>query len=100
MAKGHKNTRRMHKLRDEFKAECADRGDVCWICTLPIDYSAPGDEFTNDDRFQLDHYFAVSTHPDLQEDPANFRPSHAGCNRDRGAGATRASLGIPSQEWT
>lgn len=94
------NTRRMHKLRDEFKAQCEDADEECWICNLEIDYAAPADDYENDERFQLDHYFPVSTHPELQEDPSNFRASHAGCNRDRGNGVATPGLGIPSRQWT
>lgn len=93
------NTRRMHKLRDEYKPECAAEDLPCWLCGLPIDYEAPFDDYANDDRFQLDHFYPVSTHPELQEDPTNFRPSHAGCNRDRGNGAPTLGLGILSQQF-
>ncbi len=35
----------------------------CWICGLPVDYDAKWDDWTNDDRFQEDHYWPVSTSP-------------------------------------
>lgn len=96
-----KTTRRFVELRAEYRAECAEANAPCWICSQHhIDYEAPFDDWTNDDRFQLDHFYPVSTHPDLQEDPANFRPSAAGCNRDRGNGPPRPGLGILSQDWT
>lgn len=53
----------------------------------------------NDGRFQEDHFWPVSTHPHLQEDPENKRRSHAGGNRGRGNGAPIVDLGIPSREW-
>lgn len=77
------------------------RGDACWICGQPIDYEAAPDDYSNDDRFELDHYYPVSTHPHLQEDPANFRPAHAGCNRTRGNSSNISSLaGTLSRDWT
>lgn len=96
---GRKNTRRAHKQRAEFRAQCEAEHAPCWMCQLPIDYAAAWDDFTNDDRFQEDHFFPVSTHPELEDDPDNKRPSHAGCNRERGNGSPPASIGIPSREW-
>jgi 5-methylcytosine-specific restriction endonuclease McrA len=93
------NTRRMHLLRDEFKAECREADAPCWLCNLPIDYAAPFDDYDNDDRFQLDHVHPVSTHPELQEDPEGFKPSHAGCNNARSNRAPSAGLGRPSRQW-
>jgi hypothetical protein len=94
------NTRADHANRADFRAECEKKKLVCWICGMAIDYDAPFDDYHNDDRFQEDHFWPVSTHPELQHDPANKRPSHAGCNRERGNGAPIASLGTPSQDWT
>ncbi|MBW9093118.1 hypothetical protein JNB62_05435 [Microbacterium jejuense] len=93
------NTRRQHKQRIEFRAECEANDELCWICGLPIDYDAAHDDYANDDRFQEDHYWPVSTHPHLQDDPDNKRASHAGCNRERGNGAPVVDLGIPSRQW-
>ena len=93
------NTRNMHKQRTQFKAECKEADADCWLCNLPIDYEADWNDFGNDNRFQLDHFYPVSTHPELQEDPTHFRPSHAGCNNERSNGAPRADLGILSREW-
>jgi hypothetical protein len=96
-----KITRRFIALREEFRDRCREEGAACWICGHDhIDYVAPFDDYSNDDRFQLDHFYPVSTHEELQEDPANFRPSAAGCNRERGNGPPRPSLGILSQAWT
>jgi 5-methylcytosine-specific restriction endonuclease McrA len=93
------NSRNMHKLRDAFKAESRADNAVCWLCKLPIDYAAAWDDWDNDDRFQLDHLHPVSTHPELQEDPDGFRPSHAGCNNARSNKAPSAGLGVPSRQW-
>lgn len=99
MAGTRTNTRRQHKQRHEYRAECEATNAPCWLCGLPIDYTAAWDDWTNDDRFQEDHFWPVSTHPHLQDDPTNKRPSHAGCNRDRGNGAPVVDLGPPSREW-
>lgn len=89
----------MHTLRDEFRDECRKAGAPCWVCAGEIDYAAPHNDWKNDNRFQLDHYWPVSTHPQLQEDKSNFRASHAGCNRDRGNEAPEGDLGLLSREW-
>lgn len=93
-------SRAFNKLRTAFREQCARDNRPCWICGQPIDYDAPFDDYANDDRFQYDHYHPTSTHPELQEDPANGRASHAGCNRERGNKPPRPGLGIPSHTWT
>lgn len=92
-------TRSFVKARDEFRQQQREENAPCWICGLPIDYDAPADDHHNDDRFQLDHVQPVATHPDLQHDPSNWAAAHAGCNRERGAGAPRPPLGRPSRRW-
>lgn len=79
--KVNRGTRNMRKLRAAFHAECRDANEPCWICGQPIDYTAPA---THPDAFELDHFYPVSTHPELAEDPANFRASNGSCNRSRG----------------
>ena len=96
---GRVQSRNMSRVRDIFRAVCEAADAVCWLCTMPIDYQAPWNDWANDSRFQLDHYWPVSTHPELQEDPANAKASHAGCNRERGNKPPRPGLGIPSQVW-
>ncbi|MER7522620.1 hypothetical protein ABTZ44_07600 [Microbacterium oxydans] len=101
MAGKRKITRRFIKLRDEFREQCREEHAACWLCGQDhIDYDAPHDDYANDDRFELDHFYPVSTHEELQEDPANFRPSAHGCNNARSNGPPRPGLGIPSQAWT
>lgn len=94
-----KHTRSTQRLRQEFRATCAAANEPCWICGTAIDYAAPFNEWRNPDRFQLDHFYPVSTHPHLQEDPTNFRASHAGCNEARGNGTVTAGLGTLSRQW-
>lgn len=96
-----KITRAFVKDRAAFRVKCAEENAGCWICGMHhIDYEAPHDDYQNKDRFELDHYYPVSTHPELQHDPANFRPSAHGCNNDRSNGPPRPSIGIPSRQWT
>lgn len=92
-----RRTRNFVKLRAAFKEECANGHAVCHLCGQPIDYNA--DPAKSDDAFNLDHFFPVSLRPDLAEDPANFRPSHRGCNDDRGNDMVQPTLGIPSRVW-
>lgn len=94
-----KETRNMGKLRKEFRNQCQADDAPCWLCGMKIDYDAPHNDYGNDDRFELDHLYPVSIRPDLQEDPANFRASHSGCNRERGNGDPAPELGILSRAW-
>lgn len=69
----------------------------CWICKGKIDYDAqPG---TTDESHELDHYYAVSTHPELQAEPSNFRHSHRRCNRTRSNNAPSVGLGEQVPDW-
>lgn len=99
MGSNHRSTDRMLELKAEFRTGCELVDSRCWLCGFFIDYSIPPQESWKDDAFQLDHYFPVSTHPHLQEDPGNFRPAHASCNRARGNGAPMPALGILSEQW-
>lgn len=99
MSKHHKSTRQDRADRAKFKAECQAEDRPCWLCGGAIDYDAPHDDYDNDDRYQRDHFFPASTHPELYEDPSNWRPSHAGCNRDRSNDDATGGLGIPSRQW-
>ncbi|PPF39810.1 hypothetical protein [Pseudoclavibacter sp. AY1H1] len=107
MGKKHTSTRQGRKNKIGFREECAahinedgTKGAPCWIYTMAIDYDASWDDFKNDSRFQRDHFYPVSTHPHLEEDPTNWMPSHAGCNRERSNKAPRAGLAPPSRQWT
>ena len=105
MAGARTNTRRMHRLRDEFfddgrryDADPTTRHlSVCWLCKGRIDYDAkPG---TTPDSHNLDHYLTVKDHPELQDDPDNFRHSHKSCNQERGTTAPSAGLGEEMPPW-
>ena len=92
------NTRRERKQRAEFRTECEEGNAPCWICGLEIDYTARRDDWSNDDRFQEDRCWPLSTHAHLQYDPDNKRPSHAGRNRERGNGALIVDIGVLSRQ--
>lgn len=96
MSTHHRSTRRYQALREQFRDECRESGEPCWLCPFPIDYDAGQFE---EDAFELDHFYPVSTHPDLAEDPSNFRASHRRCNQVRGNGAPRPGLGKTSVDW-
>ncbi|QLQ11166.1 MAG: HNH endonuclease [Nocardioidaceae bacterium] len=91
-----RSTRRFKEQRRKFKQRCREHGAVCYHCEQPIDYDAGPDD---PNSFNVDHQFPLSTHPHLAEDPANFLPSCAGCNKARGAGPIRRTLGETSRDW-
>lgn len=91
------NTRRFREAKRRFLAECKRLHRPCWLCGLPIDYDAAPN--STDDSFNLDHLFPVSKRPDMQEDPAGFRPSHASCNNLRGNRDPEPPLGTLSRPW-
>jgi hypothetical protein len=95
----HPSTRNMRKVKAEFRAQCTAEDAKCWLCGMAIDYEADPNDEASKHRFQLDHYYPASTHPEHYEDPANFRPSGAECNRERGNKAPRPGLGMLSRKW-
>ena len=100
---GRTNTRRMHKLRDEFFAEgqrldaAGDPKANCWRDGQPIDYSVPAN--TTPESHNLGHYKSVRDFPHLQEDPTNFRHEHALCNQRAGADMHTNGIGEPVPDW-
>lgn len=95
-----KQTRAGKASRKAFRDQCEATNATCWICRLEIDYTAAYDDWTNDDRFQVDHFVPVTVDATLQDDPDNYRASHAGCNNARSNGSPILDLGIPSRAWT
>jgi 5-methylcytosine-specific restriction endonuclease McrA len=98
-----RSTRRYRKQRADFRQTCAEHinhdgtiGAHCWLDGRPIDYTLPRE---HPEAFNLDHAFPVSTHPELAEDPANFRPSHKDCNERRGDNDPFIHIGSPSEDW-
>lgn len=92
-----KTSRQFEKDKAAFFNQCKAQHAVCWLCGMPIDYNAVKN--TTDDSFNLDHMFPVSKHPELQFDPAGFKPSHTSCNRLRGNSDPPAPIGTLSRQW-
>lgn len=91
------SSRRMLKLTREFFDAGKREHIPCWICGQPIDYTIRAG--TEPMSHELDHYYPVSTHPHLQEDPANFRHAHRECNQRRGNRLQAADLGVSMPAW-
>lgn len=92
-----RETRAYTQARNRFFNQGKQENAPCWLCGQPIDYNAkPG---TSPDSHNLDHYYPVSTHPELQHDPANFRHAHMECNIRRGNGLARKNLGKQIPQW-
>jgi 5-methylcytosine-specific restriction endonuclease McrA len=97
------SSRRMKQLTQEFFLEGRrldakkDPAANCWMCKQTIDYSV--DPHTTPDSHNLDHYHSVSEHPELQEDPTNFRHSHMLCNNQRSNNAPTLGLGEAVPDW-
>ncbi len=95
------------KFRALVRRDHATRGLACWICQMPIDYNLPHLDdmgYLVENSWELDHYYPRSTHPELQLDPGNARPSHARCNRHRSDTppelvVAQQSLGQQSRRW-
>nr|DAT11399.1 MAG TPA: HNH endonuclease [Caudoviricetes sp.] len=87
--------RRYKNLKKLYKHECATTQAPCWLCGQPINYNLP---HTHNDAFTIDHMLPYSTHPELLEDPTNFRPAHRSCNIQR-SNKTPDSLGTLSRNW-
>ncbi|MGX6402815.1 HNH endonuclease [Dermabacter hominis] len=94
-------SRAWKKLKESYRAACANDDRPCWICQQPIDYALrwKQGEKPVPEAFEVDHYHPRSTHPHLTYDPANLRPSHVKCNRARGNKMVTADLGTPSRQW-
>ena len=99
------DTRRMKKLRGEFFRE-GQRLDAdpetrhlanCWLCKQRIAYDVEPN--TTPDSHNLDHYHPYSTHPELIEDPSNFRHACFVCNTSRGNRAPSPGLGEAVPDW-
>nr|DAQ16443.1 MAG TPA: HNH endonuclease bacteriophage, HNH Endonuclease, DNA.52A [Caudoviricetes sp.] len=97
MPRIRKTTRQFEKDKAAFFSQCKARHAVCWLCGMPIDYTA--EKNTSDESYNLDHLYPVSKHAELQFDPAGFRPSHASCNRLRGNQDPPTPIGTLSRQW-
>lgn len=98
-AKGAGRTgRAWRELRQSYRDECEAGNYPCWLCGQPIDYTAKN-ETESPDAWEPDHFYPVSTHPELGNDRANLRPSHAACNGARSDGDPPLSIGSLSEDW-
>lgn len=103
--KVERSTWNWRKVKARFRAECAQANEPCWLCGQTIDYTINADPEANyeyhPDAFEPDHYYTVESHPQLREDPANLRASHAACNRSRGDTDPTELLpiGVQSRTW-
>lgn len=97
MPRVRKTTRQFEKDKAAFFNQCKARHAVCWLCGMPIDYTA--EKNTSDESYNLDHLYPVSKHQELQFDPAGFRPSHTSCNRLRGNQDPPTPIGTLSRQW-
>ena len=98
----NKRDSRYRKAQQKFRAHAAAANLPCNICGHPIDYTLPhNDELgsVNMDAFELDHLYAVATHKELELDPANFRATHAGCNRAKGNNRQTAKANPNTRAW-
>lgn len=100
--------RRARGRRDVQTAVAAKRSDAehrhaageivtCWLCNQPIDMTII--DRLDDEFYEPDHVFPISTHPELGADPDNLRDSHRGCNRERGSEMEGLGLGWTSEDW-
>ncbi|MGO3844445.1 HNH endonuclease [Agrococcus casei] len=80
------------ELRDVWTAQQAP----CWVCAQPIDYLAPAHD---PEALDVDHVKPRSTHPHLELDRNNCRPSHVRCNRSRGNRPPRPAIGTVTEQW-
>ena len=81
---------RWREVAAKFRASCLRANAPCLICGQQIDYGAKSQ---TESAFEADHVHPVSTHPHLAFMASNLRPSHASCNRSRGAKP------IPTGDW-
>lgn len=91
-----KETRANKKLRQQLRQQHAENNTPCYLCGQPIDYTAPPH---TPNACDLDHIHPTSTHPHLENDPNNIKPTHTNCNRARHNQPPRPTLGQPSQTW-
>ena len=92
-----RSTRNFKKLRAQFRAQCESRKEPCFLCGQEIDYTI---QFPAHDAWTLEHFYPVSTHPELAEDPAGFRAAHFKCNLQRSnKKIDGGGVGNKSRDW-
>lgn len=96
MANDGIHSARYQAARAAARAEWKRKKRRCHICLQEIDYDAP---VTDPDHFQLDHIRSRSRFPQLENDPTNWAPSHASCNKHKHDGELNADIGVTSEAW-
>ncbi|WP_230670733.1 HNH endonuclease signature motif containing protein [Rathayibacter sp. Leaf248] len=84
------------KNRADLKKMTREHNLPCAICGEPIDTTL---DWRDPQSFAYDHKKSRIAYPELADDPANGQPSHARCNKNKGAGDQRPGLGDPSEVW-
>lgn len=72
------------------------RRHPCYICGLPIDYTAPKGEPLS---FTADHVLPIATHRDKALDPTNIKAAHFQCNNRKQDGPAAPEIGTTSRSW-
>lgn len=97
MASTRNRGREARQFRAEMKAIWQAINQACAECgQATIDWDGPANA---PDSFELDHRHPIATHPELEFDPTNVRPTHSRCNRSKGAGKMHAGIGTTSEAW-
>lgn len=96
-------TRRMHRLREEFfrtgqAARCCGSARCELLAVQSRDRLCRSGRL-NAGSHNIDYCHPVATHPELQEDPSNFRHPHTLCNGQRGKNAPSPGLGEAVPDW-
>jgi hypothetical protein len=91
------STRRSKAQHKAFFEQGKRDNAPCWLCGQPISYDVPPG--TTPDSHELDHYYPVSTHPELQDDPTAWRHSHRLCNEKRSNNTPMPGLGDTITDW-
>jgi 5-methylcytosine-specific restriction endonuclease McrA len=89
-------TRQYREFRAQMKAIWQAQRRPCSCCGHPIDYDG---EPNQPDSFELDHIISRKKRPDLALDPTNAQPMRSECNRRKGAGAMRPTIGENTEDW-
>jgi hypothetical protein len=79
--------RRWRRLTQELR----QRHDPCWLCGMPIDYTAT---YPDNNSFTVDHKKSW-----IREDPANLAAAHARCNKTKGSNEAAPTLGYLTEQW-
>ncbi|WP_280827261.1 HNH endonuclease [Mycobacterium sp. OTB74] len=88
------------RMRAQWLANCAARNEPCYYCNRPLHY---GLKHPDPLAVVVAHVLPVKTHPELEFDRTNWRPSCALGNRIGGPcdvdDAAALDTGVPSEAW-